>query len=138
VAVAARPTPPSSTANTDSAEISGNAGGDKGGGSATAGTSTGTTTSRGNAEASGTTTGAKTNDQLKRYRATIEASIVLRVEPDISGSDYLNPLKWSMLQNEAVSEALRGPREAKTSRHAGVVEYQVSAGIAKPPAAGGK
>ena len=54
-----------STTNTDSAEISGHAGGDKGGGAATAGTSTGTTTSRGNAEASGSATGAKTNGRVR-------------------------------------------------------------------------
>jgi hypothetical protein len=126
-----------STSNTTGAsaegsvEKGGHEGGTKAGGKV--GGSTSNTTSQG--ESQGATgsggTGSETFDKIQRYECTIVADIFLRLDMDVSGTDYINPFKWGFYG----VEALTGPHEASDSVECGKWTYEVSMGFdpAGPP-----
>jgi hypothetical protein len=130
-----------SSTDTGSVEISGGQTGPKGAGDAQAsggakvGGSTSTTRTQGESQgASGSaTTGATTSDRMATYNCTIVADIYLSMEPDFSGSDYINPLKWGF----AGAAAVTGPVHGSGSISCGSWSYRVSTGFAPatPPAA---
>ncbi len=129
-----------SSTDTGSVEINVGGTGPKGEGDAQAsgggkvGGSTSTTRTQGESQgASGSaTTGATTSDRLATYNCTIVADISLSMEPDFSGTDYINPLKWGF----AGAAAVTGPVHGSGSVSCGSWSYRVSTGFAPaaPPA----
>ena len=129
-----------SSTDTGSVEVSGSQAGPKGegdaqatgGGKAGGSTSTTRTQSESQGASGSATTGATTSDRLATYNCTIVADISLSMEPDFSGSDYLNPFKWGF----AGAAAITGPRQGSGSISCGSWSYRVSTGFAPatPPA----
>lgn len=126
-----------STSSTDTAGVSaeGGAGGHEGSPSGKVGGSASTSSTTGSSETvtdTGTSgTSVATTDRLQRYRATIVANINLRVEPDFSGSDYINPFKWGFAGVTGTAAALDAT-SASDTQTCGTVTYQTSRGIAPP------
>src|SRR5664280_1228261 len=98
--------------------------------------STATTTSQQTSTATTTTGGssATTTNVLDRYRAPLIVIATVSGEPDISGSDYINPFKWAFAGIGSL--IVRGPKTGEIT--SGSVEFYRSAGIAPtPPATAG-
>jgi hypothetical protein len=130
----------SSTTNTSTAGVTGSVGGERpaeGGkntASAGANASASQATTQGSSQgATGSaTTGGTSTDRVQRYECTIVAEISLFCEPDFSGTDYINPLKWGF----AGAAAIEGGRNGSGSVRCGTWTYEVSQGYAPPaPAA---
>lgn len=120
------------TAQTDSAKLTGSAkGGDPkdggeftgGGEVSTATTNTAQTTVGSTVNSTDTST---SNRVLRRYSASLSASIYLTGTLDFSGSDYVNPFAWGM----RIGESIAPFQPVNTSAPCGTVFYYKSDGIA--------
>jgi Domain of unknown function (DUF4157) len=123
----------SAIANTDGATASGTVtnappgatGGTTVGGTAGVNTSsTRTDTNSSTATASGSGASTTTNN-LERFQAPLIVSVDMSCEPDISGSDYINPFKWGIAAADAVS-----PSHSNGDAVVGSIQYFRSNGIA--------
>lgn len=116
---------------TDSAGVSGeaSAGGHEGkaGGKVGATGGTSSTSSRGTTTSAGRTGGSsvETEEILERRAAPVIAEVTMRMELDISGSDWINPFKWGM----ALGEAIEPVQDRTQQTECGIVHFEVSLGF---------
>ena len=126
-----------SAASTDSGGLSGGvkSGAPTSGGEVSAGATASTSTTTGQQTSTATTStgtaAASTNNVLERFRAPLIVIATLNGEPDISGSDYINPIKWGI----AGADALLGWGPKTGEIASGSIEFYRSAGIAPTPPA---